>query len=156
MQIITKSPAQTRIVGKMLAEEILKARGGRNSFLLALKGDLGGGKTTFLQGFAKGLDVKQKITSPTFVILKKFQIPNPKCQITNYKYFYHIDCYRIQKAKEILDLGFKEIVDNSQNVVAVEWAEKIQKLLPRDVFLIKFEFIGKNTRNINLAIKNGS
>jgi len=147
MQIITKSPAQTRRAGKMLAEEILKAKGRKSSLLLALEGDLGGGKTTFLQGFAKGLGVKQKITSPTFLIMRKFEIRPPE-----FEYFFHFDCYRIKGSKELLPLGFKEIISNPKNIVAVEWAEKVQKLLPENVFLIKFEFVDKNTRNINLAI----
>lgn len=145
MQIISKSPAQTRRAGKMLAEETL--RGGKSSFLLALEGDMGGGKTTFLQGFAKGLGIKQKITSPTFLIMKRFPVPGSRFQN-----FYHIDCYRIKFSREILALGFKKIIATPGNIVAVEWAEKVQRLLPQNVFLINFEFVDKNTRNINLSI----
>ena len=148
MEIITKSPFQTQNIGRILVEEILKTQyRKKNSFLLALEGDLGGGKTTFLKGFAKGLGVRQKITSPTFLIMKRFPVPGSRFQN-----FYHFDCYRIKGSGDVLDLGFKDIIAGSENIIAVEWAEKIRKILPKGIFLIKFEFIDKNIRKINLAI----
>ncbi|TSA51919.1 MAG: tRNA (adenosine(37)-N6)-threonylcarbamoyltransferase complex ATPase subunit type 1 TsaE [Planctomycetaceae bacterium] len=143
MEIITKSPNQTKKLGKLLAKEVLESRPLKRGFVLGLKGDLGGGKTTFLQGFAKGLGVKDKITSPTFVILKRFKLGRPRPG-----YFVHIDCYRIREAKEILRLGFKEIIADPKNIVAIEWAERVKKILPRNTVWIKFDFINKNTRKI--------
>lgn len=145
----SKSASQTRKIGELLAEEIVRTgkRKEKKAFILGLMGDLGGGKTTFLQGFAKGLGIKEKITSPTFVILKRFEIPD--CGL---KDFYHIDCYRIQKPKEILDLGFKKIVDNPENVMAVEWADKIKKILPKNIIILKFDFIDKNKRQIVIEL----
>ena len=131
----------------MLAKEILKAKIKKNSFFLALEGDLGGGKTTFLQGFAKGLGIKQKITSPTFLIMRRFPISGSR-----FRNFYHFDCYRIKSPSEIFALGFKEVIASPGNIIAVEWAENIRKILPWDIFLIKFGFIDKKTRKINLAI----
>ena len=119
------------------------------ALIFGLEGDLGGGKTTFLQGFAKGLGIKQRITSPTFIIFRKFKIKDSR-----FKNFYHIDCYRISKPKEILDLGFKEIISNSKNIVTIEWAERIQKILPRETIIIKFEFIDQKTRKITIGLKN--
>ncbi len=119
---LSNSSKNTQKAGEILAREILKSSTADKAVVLALKGDLGGGKTTFLQGFAKGLGIKEKILSPTFVIVKKYKIQN----------YYHIDCYRIQKPKEILELGFKEIVSDPRNIVAVEWAERINKILPKD------------------------
>jgi len=113
------------------------------ALILGLEGDLGGGKTTFLQGLAKGLGIKQRITSPTFVILKKFQVKGSK-----FKAFCHIDCYRLKKPKEILVLGFKEMTANPENIVAVEWAGRIQKILPRNTLMLKFEFISRTKRRI--------
>jgi tRNA threonylcarbamoyladenosine biosynthesis protein TsaE len=148
MEFITKTPFQTKKLGKILANEILKSNF-KDSIILALKGDLGGGKTTFLQGFAKGLGIKERILSPTFIILKKFQIPNSKFQ-----YFYHFDCYRIKKSKEILRLGFKKIVSNPENIVAIEWADKIRKILPKNSLKINFKLLNKNTRKIKLKIND--
>lgn len=149
IQYITNSPSETRKLGEDLAKEILR-KGSQNTkaFVIALIGDLGGGKTTFLKGFAKGLGIKEKILSPTFVLMKKFSINNQQLTINNFCHFYHIDCYRIQKPKEILDLGFKEIVSNPKNIVAIEWADYIRKILPKNILLLKFKFINKNKRKI--------
>ena len=143
---ITKSPLETKKTGDVLAKGILKLPLSDKSFVIGLEGDLGGGKTTFLQGFAKGLGIKEKILSPTFVIFRKFRIPitynlKPKT-------FIHIDCYRIEKPKEILDLGFKEIISNPRNIVAIEWADRIRKIMPEKTIWIKFEFVDKNKRKI--------
>jgi len=144
---LTKNPSQTRGTGRVLAKEILKSPPQKKALILGLKGDLGGGKTTFLQGFAQGLGIKEKILSPTFVIIKKFKIQSVK-RWTNFSHFYHIDCYRIKKSKEILNLGFKEIISNPQNIVAVEWADRIGKILPVKNIIINFEFVDQKTRKI--------
>ncbi len=146
---ITSSSVQTKKLGEKFAKEILANRSKKKSFVIGLEGELGGGKTTFIQGFAKGLGIKEKILSPTFVIYKKFQIPNYKLQINskfkiqNSKFLYHIDCYRIQKPKELLDMGFKEIISNSENIIAVEWADKIKKIMPKILFGLNLNLLMK-------------
>ena len=134
-----------------MAEEILalrRAQGENNSAVVfGLRGNLGGGKTTFLQGFAKGLGIKEKILSPTFVIQKRFKIKD-----STFKNFYHIDCYRLKNTKEILELHFKEIIFDPKNIVAIEWPEKIKKVLPKDTIFIKFKFVGENKREINFKM----
>jgi tRNA threonylcarbamoyladenosine biosynthesis protein TsaE len=145
MNFITKSPAQTKKLGEILAKEILKTKTQKRARILGLEGDLGGGKSTFLQGFAKGLGIKQKILSPTFLIVKRFKIPN-----SSFRYFYHIDCYRIKRAKEILILDFKKTIASPQNIVAAEWSEQIRKILPKDTLFLKFKFLNKTTRRIFL------
>ncbi|MCP6719281.1 MAG: tRNA (adenosine(37)-N6)-threonylcarbamoyltransferase complex ATPase subunit type 1 TsaE [Patescibacteria group bacterium] len=141
----SNSASQTKKIGESLAKVILEEKVKKRAKALGLLGDLGGGKTTFLQGFAKGLGIKEKILSPTFVILKKFEIKN-----SDFEFFYHIDCYRIEKQKEVLDLGFKKIISSPTNIIAVEWADRIFKILPKDSILISFEFIDKNKRRIIL------
>ena len=136
MNYLTNSYKQTQKLGEKLAKTLLKKDAGKSAVVLGLQGDLGGGKTTFLQGFAKGLGVKEKILSPTFVIMKRF------------KNFYHIDCYRIKNEKDILELGFEEIISDSKNIVAIEWPERIKKRLPKSIIIIKFDFIDKNKREI--------
>jgi len=145
MEIITNSSNQTKKLGEALAKKI-KSRKKDKALVLGLSGDLGGGKTTFLQGFAKGLGIKQRILSPTFVILKRFKIKD--LRINN---FYHIDCYRLNRDKEILALGFKEIILDSENIVAIEWAERIEKILPKNTIWIKFEFVDENKRKIKTS-----
>lgn len=148
---ITKSPSKTKKLGEILAKKILKLGNKKIAVIIGLEGDLGGGKTTFLQGFAKGLGVKEKILSPTFVIMKKFKINH--LTIKQFSHFYHIDCYRIEKPKEILGLGFKKIIFNPQNIIAVEWADRIRKVMPKDITTLKFGFIDKNARKIVVELK---
>jgi len=157
----TTHPNQTKKLGKIVAKKILKIKRKRKAQVLGLEGDLGGGKTTFLQGFAKGLGIKEKILSPTFILMRKFQIPstqsqtNSKFKISKFQTFYHIDCYRILKPKEILDLGFKEIIQNPKNIVAIEWADRVRQILPRDTIVLKFHFANKNKRKIMIRLKDG-
>ncbi len=173
-----KSPLETKNLGERMAKEILKSSLPR-AVVIGLIGDLGGGKTTFLQGFAKGIGIKEKILSPTFVIMRKFQIPlfdftqgrnlksqtnkiqakigrvasglDPKFQITKFKTFYHFDCYRIEKEKEMRDLGFKEMIFNPENIICIEWANRIKKILPANTLFLTFEFIDEKTRKIVLG-----
>jgi len=149
LEYFTKGPSQTKKIGEILGQEILKTKLKKTAFVAALEGELGSGKTTFLQGFAVGLRIKEKILSPTFVIMRRFKIRRKSCQFAN---FYHIDCYRIGKPKEILCLGFKEIVSNPKNIVAIEWADKIKRLLPKEKIDVRLEVAGKNRRRIAIAI----
>jgi tRNA threonylcarbamoyladenosine biosynthesis protein TsaE len=142
-KFLTKSEKETEKLGEKIGKKILEEKLDKTPKILALEGDLGGGKTTFLKGFAKGLGIKEKILSPTFILFRKFQIPNSKFQN-----FYHIDCYRIEKEKEILNLGFREIIKDPKNIVAIEWAEKIKKILPKKILKIKFKILGKKEREI--------
>lgn len=135
-EFLTTSPGQTKRMGKGLAKEILKKGPRKKAWVIGLVGDLGGGKTTFLQGFAKGLGVREKILSPTFILMRRF------------KNFYHIDCYRIKKSQEILALGFKEIISNPKNIVVIEWAERVRRIMPKGAIWINFEFRDKKTRKI--------
>jgi tRNA threonylcarbamoyladenosine biosynthesis protein TsaE len=150
-QLLTFNPSQTKKTAKILAVDILKSKINKNALIIALEGDLGSGKTTFTQGLAKELGIKQRITSPTFVIIKKYKIFNFQFSIFNY--FYHIDCYRIKNPKEILILDFKEIISNPQNIIAIEWADRIKKIIPKDAIWIKLKFIDEKIRKI--IIKNG-
>jgi tRNA threonylcarbamoyladenosine biosynthesis protein TsaE len=176
VKYLTTAPWQTKKLGEILAKEVLKSKsrnkgalpGGKpkkgaskehfqhppgRALIIGLEGDLGGGKTTFLQGFAKGLGVKEKILSPTFVIIKKFKIQKTNSRFQN---LYHIDCYRIERPKEILDLGFKRIISDLKNIVTIEWVGRIRKMLPAGAIILKFEFIDQKTRKITVVFKNDS
>ena len=146
MEFITKSPQQTRKLVRQFAEKIIKRKPGVKALVIGLLGDLGGGKTTFLQGFAKGLGVKEKIVSPTFVIIKRFQFNNLTTK--QFNNFFHVDCYRVQKPKELLGLGLKKIISNPKNIIAIEWANRIKKILPPKILILNFSFIDKNKRKI--------
>ena len=138
------NPSQTKKKAKILAKDILKTMPiNKKAVVIGLNGDLGTGKTTFVQGFAKGMGIKEKILSPTFIIMRKFEIRNSK-----FETFYHIDCYRIENSKEILDLGFKEIISDPKNIIIIEWADRIKKIMPRNTIWINFDFIDTKTRKI--------
>jgi len=145
-EYLIKSSLENKNLGERMAKRILKSSLSR-AVVIGLIGDLGGGKTTFLQGFAKGLGTKEKILSPTFVIMKKFSIFN-----SPFSNFYHFDCYRIEKPKEILELGFKEIISNPKNIICIEWADRIRNMLPLNSLFLIFKMIDEKTRKI--IIKN--
>jgi len=154
---IAKSTMQTEKVAADLVKKIERHKN-KKAVVLAMAGDLGSGKTTFTQFFAKALGIKEKITSPTFVILRKFQIPNSKSQTNskfkfqNFKTLAHIDAYRIENPKEILDLGWEEMVNNPENIILVEWADKIKKILPKDCVWVKFKHKNETTREIKVDL----
>jgi len=134
----TKNIKETQDIAQQLAKKILKKK---STVVIGLQGELGGGKTTFVQGFAKGLGIKEKILSPTFVIFKRFPIKE--------RNLYHFDCYRVKNEEDILELGFEEIISNPKNIVVIEWASKIKKIMPKDTIWINFKFIDETTRAID-------
>lgn len=140
---LSENSRQTKKIGQDLAKSILENRQGE---ILGLVGELGAGKTNFIKGIAKGLAIDSTIISPTFVIMKKFNIP-----YKDFDFFYHIDCYRIASPEEMKDLGFKEIVSNSRNIVCIEWANNIKSLLPKNSWVINFSVEGENKRRIKIS-----
>jgi len=136
---ITYSVTQTKSLGKKIAQKILVSKG---AVVVSLKGELGSGKTTFVQGMAMGLGIKNRILSPTFVLMKKYKIPDAK------KQFYHIDCYRIKKAQDLVALNLEKLLLDSQNIIAIEWAERIEEILPKNTIILKFKFINEKQREI--------
>ena len=138
----TKSALGTKKLGRETAKKICPQK---KAVILGLRGQLGAGKTTFVQGFANGLGVKDKILSPTFVILKKFKIPKSEIRFQS---FFHIDCYRLNSGKELLELGFKKIISDPKNIVLIEWPERVESILPKDTMFLNFRFVNMNTREI--------
>lgn len=114
--------------------------------VVGLIGELGSGKTTFAQGFAKGLGVKEKILSPTFLIMRSYQLAGEPVQS-----FYHVDGYRLSNQKELLLLGWKKITALPSACILVEWADKVKRVLPRDTIWISFRALDKTTRNISIS-----
>lgn len=115
-----------------MACEIITQPADKHAKVIALVGDLGAGKTTFTQGFLKELGVKRRVISPTFLIIRNYDI-----QSAHYKNAFHMDCYRLQKPEELLALGFKEALENPENIVLVEWPELIKKYLPKDAMWVE-------------------
>jgi len=141
-QIISKSSVETQAIAKNIAQEIVA---NQRANVVLLEGELGGGKTTFSQGFLSSLGVTQAVTSPTFVIMKSYSIPSSEYKV------YHLDLYRLNQEWEVLDLGIMDLISNPNNIMLIEWASKTPKLwenIPHTK--INFEVTNANERNINI------
>jgi len=138
-QIITKSEAQTLALGKKLAGRL---KGGE---VVALVGDLGAGKTVLARGLARGLDIKNIINSPTFVLMKIYRIRNYKLKIRN---FIHIDAYRLNSEQGLIDIGIFDWLGRKDSVVLIEWAERVKKILPKKAIKIRIKFGKKENLRI--------
>lgn len=101
--------------------------------VIAMKGDLGTGKTTFSQAFGKGLGIKDDIGSPTFKLVSEY----------NGKDFrlYHIDCYRLENDKDFFNIGGEDYLDPTDGITIIEWADKLEKVLPMNCIHMEFKRI---------------
>lgn len=157
IKIITKTPKETQKVAKMLAKEILSLEDRKKALVIALNGELGAGKTTFTQGFVAGLGVKEEISSPTFLIMKKIELYKHSLKIKSTswrikaRYLYHLDCYRLKNEKDLADLGMKEILADPENIVLIEWAERVKKILPKDNIKINFKYKNQKERELEMS-----
>ena len=131
--ITTRSAAETKKIASALAKEIAAIRSD-HARVIALSGNLGAGKTTFVQGFARALGIRERIQSPTFVLMKIYSLKRRK----NIKHLVHIDAYRIESLREIEHLGLRELFDDKDAVILIEWADRIKKILPKDARWITF------------------
>jgi tRNA threonylcarbamoyladenosine biosynthesis protein TsaE len=114
--------------------------------IVCLYGDLGSGKTTFTQGLAAGLGIKNRIISPTFVIVRSYELEDMN--------FYHVDLYRTENEKDIESLGIKEMINNKQSVFVIEWAEKLGKYLPKERIDVQFSYEKDDSRKISFRSSN--
>jgi tRNA threonylcarbamoyladenosine biosynthesis protein TsaE len=142
--------------------------------ILAFYGNLGSGKTTFIQGLAKGFGIEKRIISPTFIIVRtydlnlKSQTPNPKSQDLKSNIqeqrtknkeqrmgtFYHIDLYRTQGKNDLLSVGIDQIINEKNAFVAIEWVEKMGDLLPKKRIELHFKYIDEDKREIRIKYIN--
>jgi tRNA threonylcarbamoyladenosine biosynthesis protein TsaE len=129
----THSPEETIEFGRRLATEL------RAGDVVALTGELGAGKTCLVKGIALGLGIAHEITSPTFTIIHEYRgvlLP-----------FYHIDLYRLDSTQEVIAVGIEEYLPGD-GVTVIEWAEKIEALLPKHAKRVHMEVVGENARRI--------
>lgn len=132
ISFISHNAKDTLKYGQKLGQSL---KGGE---VIALSGDLGAGKTKLSQGIALGLEVKKKVNSPTFVIVKKY--PGRLNLI-------HIDAYRLQGEDDLINIGWEDFI-NQDTVVLIEWPERIKKILPRETVWISIKAKDENTREI--------
>ena len=142
MKIITQTEKQTQSFGHKLA---LSLRGGE---IFLLHGDLGAGKTTLVQGVAKGLKIKQTVNSPTFVLMKTYP-----CDVNKIKNFIHIDTYRGLSEEDLINIGALEYFKRKDCVSFVEWGATLEDWLKKErlkFHLIEIKNISENEREIEI------
>ncbi|MEY2540290.1 MAG: tRNA threonylcarbamoyladenosine biosynthesis protein TsaE [Verrucomicrobiota bacterium] len=131
---ISNSAVETEEAGRQFASKVKKGA------VLALKGDLGSGKTHFTKGFVKGVGSEKRVTSPTFTILHEYdggRLP-----------IYHFDFFRLEDPESVLRLGLDEYLFG-QGISVIEWADRFPDLIPEDACWISFEITSPETRAIN-------
>ena len=131
--VISKSPEETQALAATLAAELStrggSASGGKSGAVLALHGELGSGKTCFVQGLARALGVRQAVTSPTFTIVNEYRGRRP---------LIHMDLYRISDPEELLSIDFENYLD-TKGIIVIEWAERAGNWLPGNTMHIYFK-----------------
>lgn len=143
MKHVSNSTRDTQKIAAELAEKLVKK--GVGPLVIALTGELGAGKTVFVQAFAKALGVKGPVNSPTFVLIHPYDI-----QAGRYKTLYHVDAYRIESKEQFDPLGLGEILEGNKNIVLIEWADRIGELIPENATRIHIEHTGGDTREIEI------
>jgi tRNA threonylcarbamoyladenosine biosynthesis protein TsaE len=134
----TASADETGRLGQVLAQPL---RGGD---VIALSGDLGSGKTTFTQGLARGLGIRASVTSPTFVLMNRYQAPDGRV-------LQHADCYRLANAPlEMWDIGLTDLYEGD-DIVVIEWANRIPGLLPDHFLEIAFTYLDERRRRLHFV-----
>lgn len=132
MEFITNSPAQTEAVGAELARRLTPGT------VIAYRGDLGAGKTAFTRGLAKGLGIKDSVTSPTYTIVNEYtsgRLP-----------LFHFDMYRLGSEEELFDIGWEDYLERG-GVCAVEWSENVWNALEQPI-IVTISRLGEDSRKI--------
>lgn len=148
MKVISRSLAETRKAAK---EFITTATGGRrrdSALVVALLGDLGAGKTAFVQQLAFELGVVESVTSPTFVIEKVYALPGG----ASFSRLIHIDAYRLTTKEELLHLGWDEISKDPGNIICIEWPSNVSGILQAGAVIIDCAFVDETTHTYSYEI----
>lgn len=140
MLIKSKNLQETLKLGKRISQQL---KGGE---ILKLEGQLGAGKTAFVKGLALGLGIKKPVRSPTFNLIKIYNLKNKLV-----KQLIHVDCYRLKNEAEIIELGLLDYLNQPNVVVAIEWSQKIKIILKKyKTKKLSFKIIDENQRLIQI------
>jgi tRNA threonylcarbamoyladenosine biosynthesis protein TsaE len=126
-----------------LAHELMPEE---HAAVIALTGDLGAGKTTFAQAFARALGVASHVTSPTFVIEKRYPLSGQL-----FAELIHIDAYRLDSAEELRKLDWESTAGDPKNVIVIEWADRVSELIPANAIRISLSYLDEDTRTLTYA-----
>ena len=169
VEFTTSSAKETEKLGESLAHSLRSGSGSFTSILrsvevegglssqaliIALNGELGAGKTTFIKGFARGLGIKETVTSPTYVFVRSYSFEPVIRQSFHKDTLYHLDLYRLdyQDKKTLQSFGFDEILSDPKGIVVIEWAEMVDWSSHPDVLALKLEYEDKFTRRVTLEV----
>ncbi len=151
MRLITYSARETEQLGKLLGREVVKSKlliSG--ALVIALYGNLGAGKTVFAKGFVCGVDAIGKVTSPTFLIVRRFPLRKNRARVKN---LFHVDVYRIKRKKELYHIDFESMLADRKNIVIVEWPSKVRTSLPKSFLKITLRHRKKeNEREVVFSV----
>lgn len=134
-KVLSLSAAGTQILGKGFALAWQCDR------ILLLQGDLGSGKTCFVQGLAAGLGVKSQVHSPTYTLINEYALPNGGT-------LYHLDCYRTGPTDHLLLETVAECLEDKRNLLVVEWAERLAAPLPKPFWQIQLQYVDETKRQL--------
>jgi tRNA threonylcarbamoyladenosine biosynthesis protein TsaE len=142
----SRSPEETIQLGEAFAREYITA-----GSVIALRGELGAGKTHFVKGIARALGIDEReLTSPTFALAHEFDC-SPTGE-SGWKHrptrLYHLDCYRFEKPEELLELGVEDYLYPRNAATIIEWPERIEKLLPENSIEVQITALSETERNI--------
>lgn len=143
MEFVSKNAEETIGIARDFGEKLFPKEVGAT--IVGLYGDLGAGKTTFMKGLALYFGIKDTIQSPTFVIMKIYELEKAKFQ-----HLIHIDSYRIEKGEELTNLGWQHLISNPKNLICIEWPERVLEILPEHT-KINFKHVEENERKISFA-----
>ena len=149
MLYVSKTLEETNKIAKNFIETLLPKS---TAVTVAFYGDLGAGKTTFIQALAKEMGIEEPTTSPTFVIQKSYKTPLKPDKLGQVKYFdtlIHIDAYRLESGLELSKLNFDETLKMPKTLICIEWPSNVESVLPKDVIKVDCKFIDETTRKYN-------
>ncbi len=133
--LTSNSEGETEALGKALMRLLSEGA------VVALRGDLGAGKTCLVRGMAAAIEAEAAVSSPTFTMVNEYD-GTPK--------IYHLDLYRIAEPREVMDLGYEDLFDGPDGICVIEWAERAEEFLPRRRLDITLEHAGRTTRSIRI------
>lgn len=135
----------------LVAGQIVSDKKRTDAVVAGLYGDLGSGKTAFVKKIGKIFGIKEKIISPTFIIMKRYAIPASHRRKFNLNEMVHIDAYRLSGHEEILKLNWSEIIKNKKSAVFIEWPGRVKKAMPKNAIKINLSFVDEKTRKIKIV-----
>jgi tRNA threonylcarbamoyladenosine biosynthesis protein TsaE len=136
LPVITDGPEETMALAGTIAERI------EPPLVIGLYGDLGAGKTQFVKGFCAGVGIApERVTSPTFTIANEYQGRYP---------IYHLDAYRIGDLDELYEFGYEKYFFG-EGVCLIEWADRVEQLVPEDALRLLFEHVDRDQRRISVG-----